>query len=352
MSKGYFLVKSGIPEKAFRLQELSLPDLLPGQVVIEVEAFGLNFADVMARNGKYRDAPSLPFVPGYDIVGVVLRVHTPMDQHWVGKRVAGFCRFGGYAQQVITSVDAIVNINEISSAHALSLCTQGVTASFMADMIPSVHRGSYALIHAAAGGVGSLLLQLLHVKGIHTIAKVRSQGKVAALNHVNPTHVIVSDQVNYENKVKDIVGKKGLIASFNAVAGITVKTDLKLLSNGGTLFLFGGAGILHSKFGVFSLLNFVRKTGIYSPIPLMMQSKGIIGVNMLKIADHNPSLLAYHLKLCFERYKNQLLIPIPATIFHHSELHLAHKQLESGNSTGKLVVYWGDLDGERNDLKK
>jgi NADPH2:quinone reductase len=95
---------------------------------------------------------------------------------------------------------------------------------------------------------------------------------------------------------------------------------------------------------VLSLLNFVRKTGIYSPIPLMMQSKAMVGVNMLKIADDNPSVLSYHLKQCFDHYKNQVLMPIPATSFHHSELHLAHELLESGNSTGKLVVYWGDLD--------
>ena len=344
MIQGYFLIKSGSSEQAFQLKELHLPELFPGQVIVQVEAFGLNFADVMARKGKYRDAPAYPFIPGYDIVGVVLRVHSPSDQHWVGKRVAGFCRFGGYAQQVITSVEAIVEINDIPTAHALSLCTQGVTASFMAEMISRVHQGRFALVHAAAGGVGSLLVQLLHHKGILTIAKVRSQEKVAALNLINPTHIVVSNQKTYEKKVKEIVGEKGLIASFNAVAGTTVKTDIRLLGSGGKLFLFGGAGVLHAKFGVLSLLNFVRKTGIYSPIPFMMQSKAMVGVNMLKIADDNPSVLAYHLKLCFDHYKNQVLMPIPATSFHHSKLHAAHELLESGNSTGKLVVYWGDLD--------
>ena len=135
MSKGYFLVKAGTAPEAFELQSFKSPALSSGQVLIRVSAFGLNFADVMARRGKYREAPSFPFVPGYDIVGVVEHVFDENHKHLIGKRVAGFCRFGGYATTVISMAEALVEIGDMNTADALSLCTQGVTASYMADQI-------------------------------------------------------------------------------------------------------------------------------------------------------------------------------------------------------------------------
>lgn len=344
MSKGYFLVKAGTASEAFELRNFESPPLLSGQVLIRVSAFGLNFADVMARRGKYREAPAFPFVPGYDIVGVVERVFDAENKHLIGKRVAGFCRFGGYATTVISMASALIEIGDMNTADALSLCTQGVTASYMADQISEAHKGRYVLVHAAAGGVGSLLLQFLHLKGIKTIAKVSSKEKVAVLNSIKPSHIVVSCQHTYDQAVKKIIGLDTLIASFNAVAGSTVRKDLSLIGSGGKLFLFGGAGLLQGKFGIISTLNFVRKTGLFSPIPLMMQSKSVIGVNMLKVADASPSVLSFHLKQSFNRYQNKLLTPLPAQEFHHDELNSAHELLESGKSTGKIVVYWGDFD--------
>ena len=343
MTQGFYLVKPGDSTTAFALKPVQLPPLKEGQVLIAVTVFGLNFADVMARRGKYREAPSFPFVPGYDIVGVVERVFDEDHKHLIGKRVAGFCRFGGYATAVITGSDAIVEIGDMDAGDALSLCTQGVTASYMADQISEAHKGRFALVHAAAGGVGSLLLQFLHLKGIKTIARVSSKEKVAALNTLSPTHIVVSDQHTYDQSIQQLLGNDTLIASFNAVAGSTVRKDLRLIGSGGKLFLFGGAGLLQAKFGILSLLNFVRKTGFYSPIPLMMQSKAMIGVNMLKIADVSPSVLSFHLNQSFNLYQNKLLNPLPATTFHHDDLNSAHKLLESGKSTGKIIIYWGDF---------
>ena len=147
-----------------------------------------------------------------------------------------------------------------------------------------------------------------------------SKEKVSVLNRISPTHIVVSDQHTYDDSIQQLLGNDTLIASFNAVAGSTVRKDLGLIGSGGKLFLFGGAGLLQGKFGILSLLNFVRKTGFYSPIPLMMQSKAMIGVNMLKIADVSPSVLSFHLNQSFKRYQNKLLSPLPATTFHHRML--------------------------------
>ena len=343
MPKAFFLKQFGNPENAFSLQEIVLPELKSGQALINVEAFGLNFADVMARRGKYRDAPPLPFVPGYDVVGTVVSVKDEDNGMLLGKRVAGFCRFGGYSQQVITHVDALIEIKDMNAEDALSLCTQGVTASYMAALIDASNQGRFALVHAAAGGVGSLLIQLLKLKGIKIIAKVGSEEKSKAIELLNPEQIIVSNSMEYSVLVSEIIKNEGLVASFNALGGASIKNDLKLLGAGGNLVLFGGASLLKSKYGFLSLLNFAWSTGFYSPIPFMMQSKSITGVNMLKIADERPEILKHHLKICFDLYIQDKLKPIRAKRFSEQEISSAHALLESGKSTGKVVVYWGDL---------
>ena len=109
-SEGYFLVKKGKAEKAFELRTFELPLLKSNEVLIEVEAFGLNYADVMARLGLYRDAPPFPALIGYEVVGRVIEVKDDAHAKWIGKRVLAFTRFGGYAKHAITQVDACVEV--------------------------------------------------------------------------------------------------------------------------------------------------------------------------------------------------------------------------------------------------
>lgn len=343
LTEGYFIVKNGHAGSAFQRQEFILPQLTEGQVRIHVEAFGLNFADIMARRGKYKEAPNIPFVPGYDVVGEIIAISEELPSTWIGKRVAGFTRFGGYAKQVQTTIDAVVEIGDMPTGEALALCTQGVTASYMISFLPKHTVGQFALVHAAAGGVGSLVLQLLHQKGIKTIAKVSSESKKSILETLSPFHILVSNNEEYDDKLSKEMVDIRWVASFNAIGGKTIKKDLKRIDNGGLLFLFGGASLLNGKWGIFSLLNFIRKTGFLTPIQLMMQSKGILGVNMLKLADNHPEVLKHHLNLCFTNYQKGKLRPLKPLGFHHEKLVEAHHLLESGNSTGKIFVYWDAL---------
>ena len=344
MTEGYFLVKHRKLKHAFSLRSIPIAPIPLGSARIRIEAFGLNFADVMARRGKYRDAPPFPFVPGYDIVGVVVEVNSPNDQDWLGKRVAGFCRFGAYAQSVVTPLNALVEIGEMKAEDALSLCTAGVTASFMVGQVSELNHGKVALVHAAAGGVGSIILQLLAIKGIKTVAKVSSIEKARVLEGINPTWVLVTPKERYQKELAAILDEERIIASFNPTGGISIKQDLQFLSNGGKLFLFGGSSLLNGRLGLLSLLKFAKKSGFYSPIPFMMKSQTMVGVNMLKIAEDNPQELAYHLNKCFSMYHQKEIVPLKAQTFHHSQLVQAHELLESRKSTGKVVILWDEKD--------
>jgi NADPH2:quinone reductase len=188
--KAYYLVSHGNASSSFELRSFQVASPMDHEVLIKVEAFGLNFADVMARRGKYRDAPSLPFVPGYDVVGRIYKVGNHVNQDLLGKRVAAFCRFGGYSNWIVTPTNAIVVIDDLPAGIALALCTQGVTAQYMAAHCTHLTEDDYVLIHAAAGGVGSLLIQLLKNQKVKVIAKVGSDEKAKVVRELGADFVI------------------------------------------------------------------------------------------------------------------------------------------------------------------
>jgi NADPH2:quinone reductase len=339
-TEAIFLQKKGTPEQTFELRITTLSSLSAEEVLIESEAFGLNYADVMARNGLYREAPPFPCVIGYEVVGKIIEVGSKVDKTLIGKRVLAFCRFGGYAKHVITKHYAIAEIGEIPFELALGLCTQAVTAYYMSDVLAPIHEGEKVLIHAAAGGVGSLLIQLCKRRGALVIAKVGNEAKVQQALDLGADFAVNYNKEDYELAIKKILNGDRLDASFNPVAGSTMKKDLAILGSGGRLFLFGGSEMVGGKFGVFSTLNFLRKMGLFIPVKFMMLSKSILGVNMLKIADNRPQIIQKSLKEVVGLFKRNELKVISGGVFNYTEIAKAHRLLEEGKSVGKISVKW------------
>jgi NADPH:quinone reductase-like Zn-dependent oxidoreductase len=339
-TSAYFLTKFGNPDNAFELRDFELQELQEQQLLIEVEAFGLNFADVMARNGLYREAPPLPCVLGYEVVGKVIRTGSQSSQNLLNKRVLSFCRFGGYAKHVIVDANASVEIGDISSHDVLPLGTQGCTAYYMAEFLFQTRRGEKALIHAAAGGVGNLLIQLLKRKEIIIFAKIGDESKRNTVLDLGADYVINYKSEDYVSAIQNILKDKKLDMSFNPAAGGTYKKDLSLLGSGGKLVLFGASELAKGKWGIFSKLNFVKKMGLAPPIGLMMQSKAVMGVNMLRIAETHPEILKEAMEALLKMYRNNELRILQGQQFSHTALNEAHKALESGLTTGKVSVFW------------
>lgn len=334
------LTKIGSSENAFERKTIQLPPLGVDEVCIESEAFGLNYADVMARHGLYKEAPPLPCVLGYELVGKVIAVGEKTSKEWIGKRVLAFARFGGYARKVQTKENAIIEIHDIPTEIAMSLSTQGVTAYYMSDIVSPIRKNQHVLIHAAAGGVGSLLIQLAKRKGAIVYAKIGSEDKRELVKSLGADFVLNYQSANYEEELSNYLGSVKLSASFNPVAGDTIKKDMRLLGPDGRLFLFGGSQMMGGKFGLFSKLNFLIKMGIALPIGLMMQSKSIIGVNMLKIADEYPELISDSMKEMLALYENKEINIHVGGIFTVDQMSEAHELLESGKSMGKITVRW------------
>jgi len=338
--KAYFLTQYGQANKAFELRENPLSRPNSDEVKIEVEAFGLNYADVMARNKKYREAPPLPCVIGYEVVGVITEVGEQIDKSDIGKRVVAFTRFGGYAQEVITKQYAYAEIGEMDAGKALALATQYVTAYYMVHVVTTVLPGDKVLVHSAAGGVGTALIQLLKLQGAEVFAKSRSDKKKEYVLSQGADHFINYSTEDYALQLNKLLGSDRLDVSYNPVAGSTYKKDMALLGSGGRIVLFGGAELSGTKWGVLSQLNFLRKMGLVIPVGLMMRSKNILGVNMLKIADNRPRIMDVCLKGVLELYNQGKISPEVGALYTHEQLAEAHSFLESGNSVGKIGVTW------------
>jgi NADPH2:quinone reductase len=339
-TSAFHLIANTTPDKAFELREIELPKLKSDQVLIEVEAFGLNYADVMARKGLYRDAPPKPCVLGYEVVGRVIETGADDYANLVGERVVAFTRFGGYAQHAITQVDALMPIDdEISAGAALALTTQYLTAYYMVYVATNILPGDRVLVHAAAGGVGTALIQMLKERGAIVYAKCGSDSKKDYVMAQGANFFINYNQNDYIQTLQSQLNGEKLDVSMNPVAGATFKKDMKLLKpGGGKMILFGGSDLTNAKWGIFSQLNFVRKMGILTPIVLMMKSQSIIGVNMLRIADNNPKMMRACIKGVQELYEKGILKPQLGAEFSANELAEAHAFLESGKSVGKVAV--------------
>jgi NADPH2:quinone reductase len=335
------LTKTGAADKAFEIREVERPKIEGLEVLIKVEAFGLNFADVMARNGLYQDAPPLPSILGYDVVGEVVEVATEEANYLLGKRVVAMTRFGGYAEYAKTDFRACAIISEnIPATKAAALATQYCTAYYAAYECTNVYDGDFILIHAAAGGVGTALTQLCKHKGCTVFGTTGSDAKFDYLKNNGVDFPINYRKQDYEKELVKLSDGRLLDVAFNSVGGTTFKKDFKLLEKGGKSVIYGAAERSGKKGGAIATLGLAWNFGVFSPIQLLMNSKGIIGINMLRIADYRPLVLKRCLEEVVRMTEEGVLNPSEGGTYTANQIGEAHNFLESRKSTGKIAVTW------------
>lgn len=334
----WVLERHGSPEHAFALRDRPAPVPTEGQVLVRSEGFGLNYADVMARRGLYREAPPPPCVIGYENVGRVEALGPGTPSTLLGRRVAAITRFGGYAQLVTTDHRAVVEIpEEMGLGEACAITTQGATAWYMAMIACRLSAGHRVLIHSAAGGVGHLLVQLAVHAGCEVFAVASGPSKMELLRSLGAQHVIDRSRGNYANEVRSQLGGQALDVSFNAVGGSTFKADMRLLGDCGTMVMYGGA---ERGPGLFGALRFVWSMGLVVPILLMMRSRSLIGVNMLRVGERRPDVLAGCLQGTVRACREGWLRPTAHHTLPAAQLPEAHALLQSGRSMGKVALRW------------
>ena len=339
--RAVFLVRYGAANEVFEIREVAAPAPGSGQVRIAVEAFGLNYADVVARHGLYRDAPPIPAVLGYEVVGRVDALGGDVAQPPVGQRVVALTRFGGYATSAVTDARAVVPIpDDMDAGVAAALPTQGGTAYYCAEEMVRLHSGDHVLVQAAAGGVGTLLVQLCKRRGAIVYGTAGSDAKLQYLRELGVDHPINYRREDFADAVRRLRGSEGLDVVFDSIGGAAVRKGLRLLGAGGRLVCLGAAAHTRGRLQAMRSLAFAASFGFAHPVGLMTASKSIIGVNMLRVADERPLVLMRCLQAVVALAVDGVLKPTVGGRFRVDRIAEAHAFLEGRESTGKVVVTW------------
>ncbi|MFB3819443.1 MAG: quinone oxidoreductase [Candidatus Methylomirabilales bacterium] len=227
----------GGPE-VLRLEDIPVPRPGPGQALVQLEAIGLNFIDCYHRSGLYK--LPLPFVPGQEAAGRVSALGPGVSGLRVGDRVAYAGTPGAYAEAALVPAERLVPVPEKMEARtAAAVMLQGMTAHYLASSTYRLQPGHTALVHAAAGGVGLLLVQIAKLRGARVLGTVSTPEKARLAREAGADEVIRYTEQDFEAEVMRLTGGKGVNVVYDSVARTTFDKSLNCVGARGVLVLFG-----------------------------------------------------------------------------------------------------------------
>lgn len=230
---------TGGPE-VLQLAELEIPEPGPGQVLIRVEAVGVNFIEIYFRKGVYK--ATLPLTPGSEAAGTVEKLGPGVTGFDEGDLVASASVMGSYAEYALVPADKLIKVpSRLSPEQAAAAMLQGMTAHYLAYSTYELKAGDTALIHAGAGGVGLLLTQIAARMGVKVITTVSTKEKADLSREAGASHVILYTDQDFEAEVKRITGGKGVDVVYDSVGKTTFDKSLNCVRPRGLLALFGAS---------------------------------------------------------------------------------------------------------------
>lgn len=306
------------------LQLLDLPEPLPGpgQVLVEIAAAGVNFMDIGVRNGMAWHEMPLPRALGVEGAGRIVGLGAGVTGLALGQRVAWVYAPGSYAERIALPATAVVPVpDEIDDRTAASLMMQGLTASHFATDFYPVQPGDIALVHAAAGGLGQLLTQIVKLRGGTVIGRVSSEAKVAAARAAGADHVIVDAAGDFAEAVLRLTNGEGVHVVYDGSGPGTFKGSLASLRRSGTFCWYGPV------------------LGGPEAIDIMRLPRSIkIGYAVFSDHIHTPELFRARTAQLFDWVREGKLRVAPATDYALRDAAQAHAAMESRATIGKLLL--------------
>ena len=327
------------PPEVLRVQQRPDPRPGRGEVRVQVRAAGINFADLLARVGLYPEAPKPPCVVGYEIAGEVDGIGPGVEGLAVGDRVMGGCRFGGYAELVVTAAGSLVPLPEDwSFAEGAALPVAYATAYAALIRYGSLHAGERVLIQAAAGGVGIAATQIAKLVGAEVYGTA-SPAKHQAIRAIGVDHPIDYRGRDVVKEVRAVAGEKHpLDLALDAVGGRSFRKSFSLLRPGGRLVCFGASEIQSGeRRSPLRALRTLAEMPRHNVVRLMSQSKSVIGLNMLTLWDSKDSLDEYIEPLSGWLEQGDIR-PVVAEVFPLEQGPAAHRYLHERRNVGKVVL--------------
>jgi NADPH2:quinone reductase len=313
--------ESGGPE-VLTLVDLPVPKPKPNEVVVKVSAAGVNFIDVYFREGRY--PTPLPFVNGQEACGIVSDVGNDVKSLKPGDRVAYAGILGSYAQYAVVPADRTVRVPEgVTDQQAAAAMLQGMTAHYLVHGAYPLKKGETALVHAAAGGVGLLLVQMARSIGARVIGTAGSEEKAKLAREAGALEVILYDRQDFEAETKRLTEGKGVHVVYDGVGKTTFEKDLNILRPRGYLVLFGASSGPVPPFDPDKLR---QKGSLFLTRPSLGHYVATREELEQRAADVMDMISSGKLKLRIEH------------VYELQEAQQAHRDLEGRKTTGKLLL--------------
>jgi NADPH:quinone reductase-like Zn-dependent oxidoreductase len=310
----------GGPE-ALELKEWPDPEPGPGELLVNIEYAGINYMDTGTRQlGAVHGR--IPLIPGVEAAGRVVAVAAGVRDFAVGDRVAWAYNYGSYAEKIAVPAETVVPVpDEIPSDVAAATMMQGLTAHHFVNESAPLKAGEIALVHAAAGGVGRMLTQLLKLRGATVIGLVSREEKVSVAKAAGADEVIISTDGDFVDRVRSVTNGEGVHAVFDGGGASTFRPSIEVLRRVGTHVWYG------------PLIGEI-------PTVKLFELPRSIKLTYAVFADHihTPELLKEHAEDLFDKVRaGELKIDITRR-YSLAEAQQAHIDIESRGTTGKMLI--------------
>jgi NADPH:quinone reductase-like Zn-dependent oxidoreductase len=335
--KALVLTGHGAPD-VLKVREHAEPVARRGQIRIAVKAAGVNFADIMARQGLYPDAPKPPSVLGYEVAGTVESLGDGVTRWKVGDRVTAGTRFNGFAElAAVGEGDALALPDAMSFDEGAAIPVVYGTAYAAIVRLGNVQPGDWILIHAVAGGVGIAATQLAHKLGAR-IFGTASKSKHAAAQAQGVERVIDYHTEDVPRAIRQITGGRGLDVILDARGGRDFKQSYDLLRPGGRLVMYGASSVVtDERRSLLSAAKLVIGMPRFGSMSLMDQNKAVLGLNLLKLWDDRGSFEDIVRPLT-KLLADGVIKPVVGEVFPMEQAPEAHRYLQERKNIGKVVL--------------
>jgi NADPH:quinone reductase-like Zn-dependent oxidoreductase len=343
-----------IPARRIRIDKPGNYDVLrveafaigaPGhdQVLIEVVAIGVNYADGIVRMGLYESAKRLhgyPITPGFEVSGRVLAVGTSVSRFKAGDEVVALTLFDGYGSHLLLNQDRVfAKPASLTFDQAAAIPTVFLTAWFMVHELANTHAGERWLVHSAAGGVGTALAQLGRLAGCEVTGVVGHAGKIGTARAAGCTHVIDKQNEDLWQRAESI-SPDGFDAVFDANGVSTLGQSYRHLAPTGRLCVFGFASMLPKGRGIPNWPGLAwdwLRTPRFNPLDMTRSNRSVIACNLSFLSAQGPRLVR-GMEWLLARFASGELSAPPITAYALADAAKAQAALESGRTVGKLIL--------------
>ena len=322
-------------------REVPLAEPGPGEVHIRVAAAGVNFADLMMRAGLYGTVPPRPYSPGFEVAGDVRRLGPGVEGWRIGDRIVAGLRYGGYARDIVLSVDRVVRCPEaLTPVEAAAIPVVFLTAWVCLFEAARVRAGETALILGAGGGVGTAAVQLAVRHGLRVIGTAGLERKRAFVTEELGAEACFDSRSDWEPAVTEHVGSRGIDVALDPVGGRATAACRRLLAPLGRIVFYGLSEAVPSRRrNMLKAALAWRRTPRFHPASLVAPNIGLLGVHLLHLGAREP-LLRPALESILSDVEAGELRPIVDRTFPLTREGAveAHDYLHARKNLGKVVL--------------